>query len=98
MSEQKPDTVHKSLTESAVNTAASFPLACGISFIILPLSTDWITASPYISGIAITGVFASVSFFRVFALRRLFEKLGYDDNFYKIIKKLISKKKIGELN
>jgi len=98
MSELKPDTKSKSLQESAANTACSFPLAYVITIIILPMSTDWINESPFIAGIAITGVFTLVSFLRIFALRRVFEKLGYDDNFYKIIKKLTSKKKIGELN
>jgi len=98
MSEQKPDSRSKSLSECAANTVTSFPLAYAITIIILPMSTGWINESPFIAGIGITLVFTLVSFLRLFALRRVFEKLGYDDNFYKIIKKLISKKKIDELN
>jgi len=93
MSNPNPDTKSKSISESAVSTLASFPIAYGITIIILPMSTGWINESPFIAGIGITAVFALVSFFRVYALRRVFEKLGYDDNFYKIIKKLTSKKK-----
>ena len=35
-----------------------------------------------------TAVYATVSFVRVYSLRRLFEKFGYDDNFIRLAIKM----------
>jgi hypothetical protein len=44
----------------------------------------WIQEDPYMANIAITGVYATVSFVRSYFLRRVFEKYGVDDNFIKL--------------
>jgi len=91
MSELKQDTKKKCMSEAAVNTAFSLPISCAIAIIILPISTKWIDSSPIESSILITIVFASVSLLRIFCLRLVFEKFGYDDNLLKLGKKLIQK-------
>ena len=46
---------------------------------------------PYMANFAITGVYAVASFTRSYFLRRIFEKYGIDDNFIRVIQKLIKK-------
>jgi hypothetical protein len=43
------------------------------------------------ANIAITGVYATVSFVRSYFLRRLFEKYGIDDNFIRVGIKFVQK-------
>jgi hypothetical protein len=43
------------------------------------------------ANIAITGVYATVSFVRSYFLRRVFEKYGVDDNFIRLAQKGIRK-------
>jgi len=57
----------------------------------LPLSMGWIQEDPYMANIAITGVYATVSFVRSYFLRRVFEKYGIDDNFIRLAKRGIIK-------
>ena len=42
---------------------------------------------PLVANLAITFVYATVSFARSYFLRRVFEKFGIDDNFLRLIKK-----------
>ena len=72
----------------------------GLGIIILPLSMGWIQNDPLVANLAITFVYATVSFARSYFLRRVFEKLGIDDNFiilgsklYLKLKKQFSKEK-----
>ena len=85
------DSKKKSASEALVNALGGFPVGYGLGIIILPISTGWIQEDPYMANIAITGVYATVSFVRSYFLRRIFEKYGIDDNFIKLGIKLFKK-------
>ena len=78
------DSHKKSLSEAFVNSFGGSPIGYGLGIIILPISTGWIQSDPLVANIAITGVYASVSFARSYFLRRIFEKHGIDDNFVRL--------------
>ena len=80
------DTKKKSASEALVNSFGGYPIGYGVGIVILPLSTGWIQEDPYMANIAITGVYATVSFVRSYFLRRIFEKYGIDDNFIRLAK------------
>jgi len=83
------DSRKKSLTEAFFNSfGIGFPIAYCVGVLILPSSVEWITKDPFVASIFITLVFTSVSFTRVYIIRRFFTKLGYDDNFIKLAMKL----------
>ena len=85
------DSKKKSASEALVNSLGGFPVGYGLGIIILPISTGWIQEDPYMANIAITGVYAAVSFVRSYFLRRIFEKYGIDDNFIRLAKRGIVK-------
>ena len=85
------DDKSKSISEALTNTFGGYPIAYGISIIILPLSVDWIKDDPLIASLFIGIVFAIASFLRVYYLRRLFERMGHDDNFIKLGVKIYRK-------
>lgn len=91
MSEQKIDSHKKSLNEAFVNSFGSYPIGYGLGIVILPLSMGWIQQDPLIANLAITMVYATVSFARSYFLRRIFEKFGIEDNFIKLGIKWIRK-------
>jgi len=91
MSEQKIDSKKKSASEAFVNSFGGYPIGYGVGIIILPLSMGWIQEDPLVANLAITLVYAIVSFTRSYFLRRIFEKHGIDDNFIKLGIKLIKK-------
>ena len=78
------DSKKKSASEAFVNSFGGYPIGYAIGIVILPLSTGWIESDPYMANIAITGVYATVSFVRSYFLRRVFEKYGIDDNFLRL--------------
>ena len=78
------DSHKKSLSEALVNSFGGYPVGYGVGIVVLPLSMGWIQEDPYIANIAITGVYATVSFVRSYFLRRIFEKYGVDDNFIRL--------------
>ena len=78
------DTKRKSASEAFVNSFGGYPIGYGLGIVILPLSTGWIQSDPFVANIAITGVYATVSFVRSYFLRRIFEKHGIDDNFVRL--------------
>jgi len=78
------DTRKKSLSEAFVNSFGSYPIGYGIGILILPLSLGWLNEDPFMANIFITLTYATVSFVRVYFLRRLFARLGVDDNFIKL--------------
>ena len=80
------DTKKKSASEALVNAVGGYPIGYGLGIIILPLCSGWIQEDPYMANIAITGVYATVSFVRSYFLRRIFEKYGIDDNFIRLAK------------
>ena len=97
MSNDIIDSKKKSASEAFVNSFGGYPIGYGVGIIILPLSTGWIQEDPYMANIAITGVYATVSFVRSYFLRRIFEKYGIDDNFIRLGQKSI-RKLLGRMN
>jgi hypothetical protein len=91
MSNDLVDSKKKSVSEALINSFGGYPIGYGVGIIILPLSMGWIQEDPYMANIAITGVYATVSFVRSYFLRRVFEKYGIDDNFIRLGKKSIQK-------
>jgi hypothetical protein len=91
MSNELVDSKKKSASEAFVNSFGGYPIGYGVGIVILPLSTGWIQEDPYMANIAITGVYAAVSFARSYFLRRIFEKYGIDDNFIRLAKRGIVK-------
>ena len=84
MSNETVDSKKKSASEAFVNSFGGYPIGYGVGIVILPLSMGWIQDDPYMANIAITGVYATVSFVRSYFLRRIFEKYGIDDNFLRL--------------
>ena len=87
----KTDSKKKSASEAFVNSFGGYPIGYALGIVILPISTGWIQSDPLVANIAITGVYATVSFVRSYFLRRVFEKYGIDDNFIKLGIKLVKK-------
>jgi len=85
------DSHKKSLSEAFVNSFGGYPIGYGIGIVILPVSMGWIQEDPLVANLAITFVYASVSFARSYLLRRTFERFGIDDNFIRLGKKGILK-------
>ena len=91
MSNQVTDSRKKSASEAFVNSFGVYPIGYGVGIIILPLSMGWIQEDPLVANLAITLVYAVVSFVRSYFLRRVFEKYGIDDNFLRAGIKLVKK-------
>ena len=91
MSNETVDSKKKSASEAFVNSFGGYPIGYGVGIIVLPLSMGWVQEDPYMANIAITGVYATVSFVRSYFLRRVFEKYGIDDNFIRLGRKSIQK-------
>jgi len=85
------DSRSKSLSEAFVNSFGGYPIGYGIGIVILPLSMGWLQDDVYTANIFITLVYATFSFLRIFFLRRLFERLGFDDNFIRLGMRLYQK-------
>ena len=90
------DSHKKSLSEALVNSFGGYPIGYGVGIVVLPLSMGWIQEDPYMANIAITGVYATVSFVRSYFLRRVFEKYGIDDNFLRLGIKFVRRIVQGE--
>jgi len=91
MLKQSTDSKKKSASEAFVNSFGGYPIGYGVGIVILPLSMGWIQDDPLVANLLITFVYATVSFVRSYALRRVFEKYGIDDNFIRAGMKLIKK-------
>jgi len=94
--ENRIDSKKKSASEAFVNSFGGYPIGYGVGIVVLPLSLGWIQEDPLVANLAITLVYAIVSFVRSYFLRRVFEKYGIDDNFLRLIKKGIQR--IGSKN
>ena len=81
---QPIDSKKKSASEAFVNSFGGYPIGYALGIVILPLSTGWIQEDPLVANLAITLVYAVVSFVRSYFLRRVFEKHGIDDNFIRL--------------
>ncbi len=82
------DSQKKSLTEALINSIGAYPISLVIAITLLPACAGWISTDPISAGMFITFTYALASFARVYVLRRVFEKYGYDDNFLKLAIKL----------
>jgi len=82
------DSKSKSLSEAFVNSFGAYPIGYGLGIIILPISMGWLQEDMFTANIFITLVYATVSFVRIYYLRRLFERFGFDDNFIRLGVKL----------
>ncbi len=95
--ENKQDSHKKSMSEAFVNSFGSYPIGYGLGIMILPISVGWIQEDPLTANIAITAVYATVSFGRTYFYRRVFERFGIEDNFIKLgiklVKKIVSRSK-----
>ena len=87
----KTDTRSKSLSEAFVNSFGGYPIGYGIGIVILPISMGWLQEDIFTANIFITSVYATASFVRIYYLRRVFEKFGFDDNFIRLAMKLYRK-------
>ena len=85
------DTRSKSLSEAFVNSFGAYPIGYGLGIIILPLSMGWLQEDVFTANVFITLVYATFSFIRVYYLRRIFERLGVDDNFIRLGMKFYQK-------
>ncbi len=92
------DSHKKSLSEAFVNSFGGYPIGYGLGIVVLPLSMGWLQEDPLVANLAITLVYATVSFARSYFLRRVFEKFGIDDNFIRLGKKVILKMIRRKLN
>ena len=90
---EKKDTRSKSLSEAFVNSFGGYPIGYGIGVIVLPISMGWLQDDIFTANIFITLVYATVSFLRIYYLRRVFERLGVDDNFIRLGVKLYQRAK-----
>jgi hypothetical protein len=85
------DAKSKSASEALVNSFGGYPIGYGLGIIILPLSLTWLQDDLMIANLFVTSVYATVSFVRTYYLRRIFERVGVDDNFLKLGIKLGNK-------
>ena len=94
------DSRKKSASEAMVNAFGSFPIGYAVGIGILPLFVNWIQSEPLAANIAITTIFATVSFVRTYFLRRIFDKYGFDDNVFHLCAAGLSKisKKVERKN
>jgi len=92
------DTRKKTLSEAFVNSFGAYPIGYCLGIVILPLSVGWIQEDPFTVNIFITLIYATVSFVRIYFLRRVFVRLGFDDNFIRMGIKLYAKVKLNLKN
>ena len=85
------DAKSKSASEAFVNSFGSYPIGYGLGIIILPISMGWLQDDLFIANLFVTLIYASVSFVRTYYLRRIFERIGFDDNFLRLFSKGFSK-------
>ncbi len=78
MSNETVDSKKKSVSEALVNSFGGYPIGYGVGIVVLPLSMGWIQEDPNMANIAITGVYATVSFVSYYFLIRIFENYGVD--------------------
>ena len=85
------DSRKKSASEAFVNSFGSYPIGYVLGIIILPISMGWLQDDLFIANLFVTLIYATVSFVRTYYLRRIFERLGFDDNFIRLFTKIRGK-------
>ena len=85
------DSKLKSVSEGLTNIVPGFLVAYFATFVILPPFSDGIEASdPIVMGV-IALFFTGISLARMYILRRVFARLGENENLYTLVKKLARK-------
>lgn len=82
------DTRSKSFSEALINVFGGYPIGFVIGILILPPTVDWIREDPITANAVITLIFSAATFARVYLLRRVFERFGYDDNIIRLVLRL----------
>jgi len=82
------DSKKKIVTESLTNSFGAYPIGYALGILILPAFSGWIVEDIFTANLFITLTYATCSFFRIYVVRSLFTRLGYDDNFIKLAVKL----------
>jgi hypothetical protein len=75
----------KSLSEAFVNSFGSYPIGYGASLLILPFFAPLIQKDPFTVNLVITLIYATISFTRIYFLRRFFETHGLNDNLIRLL-------------
>jgi hypothetical protein len=78
------DARSKSASEALVNSFGGYPIGYALGIVILPISLTWLQDDLLIANLFVTSVYATVSFVRTYYLRRVFERIGFDDNFMRL--------------
>ena len=82
------DSRKKSLSEGLINLIPGFIIAYSSTFVILPPFTEGIKASDPLILAIIALSYTGISLLRMYVLRRLFARLGENENLYTLIKRL----------
>lgn len=85
---------NKRLSEALANSFGAYPIGYGLSLVILPFFAPMIQKDPVTVNLLVTAIYATISFTRIYFLRQVFEKMGCDDNIFRLLPKLF--KKIGK--
>lgn len=83
------DSKLKSLTESIVNIIPGFGIAYLSNLFILPHYSEGITNSDGVTMFIIGVWYTAISIVRSYAFRRLFNRIGTNENFYTLCKRLM---------
>ena len=89
------DSKLKSASESFMNIVPGFLIAYLATFFILPPFHEGIAASDAATLAIVAVLFTAISLVRMYTLRRVFTRLGPDENLYTLLKRLGSKLKRG---
>jgi len=82
------DSKLKSLTESIVNILPGFAIAYLSNLYILPLFAEGIVNSEHFTMLQIGFWYTTISVFRSYVFRRLFARLGENENFYTLVRRI----------
>ena len=85
------DSKKKSLTEGIANVIPGFLIAYAATFVILPPFSVQIDAGDPIALAVIAGLFTGISLTRMFVMRRLFERLGENENLCTLLMRIPKK-------
>ncbi len=85
------DSKLKSLTECIVNVIPGFGIAYFSNLFILPHYSEGIVNNDGITILIISVWYTAISIARSYTFRRIFNRIGTNENFYTILKKVIKK-------
>ena len=82
------DSKWKSLTEAGLNLIPGFGIAFLSNLYILPLYAEGIAASEWLTMFQIGVWYTIISLIRSYLFRRAFNRLGPNENFYTLVKRI----------